>query len=87
VEGIGMLDYFSVFYKVSQQPLIPGFDSYIAMSYTGYHLLWYEREIPELNIDKWIILEIHETFYIDILFHLGSTLHNIRRRTGVNFET
>ena len=45
------------------------------------------REIPELKIYKWTILEIHHTFYIDILFHLGSALHNIWRRIGVNSET
>lgn len=44
-------------------------------------------EIPEFKIYKWMILEIHDTFYIDILFHLGSALHNIRRRIGVNSET
>lgn len=45
------------------------------------------REIPEFEIYKWTILEIHDTFYIDILFHLCSALHNIRRRIGVNSET
>jgi len=50
-------------------------------------LLQNYREIPELKIYNWTILEILDTFYIDILFHLGSALHNIRGRIGFNSET
>ena len=43
--------------------------------------------IPELNIYDWIIIKFHYNLHINHLLHLGPTLYDWRRRTGVDLQT
>ena len=49
--------------------------------------LWTVEKIPELKIQEWTLVEVHDSFYIDHLLHLGTSFYYTGRGTGINLET